>query len=102
MKTQGIEIHDGYLVHRGVNDIPEPFWSRLKHAASKRQLADRLSADYGAWSQEPRGSRRIMAEHLFFKAWVSALFGGAGLWPWERGWTDELVDAYLSSSGTGG
>lgn len=93
MGTQGIDIHSGYLVHRGMHDVPDAFWARIKHEASKKQLSDELQADM-TWSLEPKGAIRTRAEHSALRWWVRRLVGEPPVWPWEAGWTHELVDSW--------
>lgn len=98
MDTQGIDICHGYLVHRGVTSVPEAFWARVKHRASKEGLLDALRARWGAWTAEPRGSRRILSEHALYRAWVIRLWGEPERWPWEGGWTPDAVDLFLDDA----
>jgi hypothetical protein len=93
MKTRGIVILDGSLILPVYRSVPDAFWARLKHEIQKRYLVDEFKADRDAegmldgfvWEKEER----------LFRRWVERLGLASEPWPWERGWTEELVDSYL-------
>ena len=94
MKTRGIEVEAGYLLHKGVNDIPDAIWARVKHEASKQQALDELKADWKAMVEPEHGPGRVYAEHTLFREYVRRLYGPQTVWPWTDGWTEDLVDEY--------
>lgn len=111
MRTQGITIGEGggYLIlQAGSGSIPPPFWSRLKHAITKAGLLDEFAAAYRADCDAIRESRKagtsrldveLAAEDRLFRVWVWRLFGsGFDRWPWQGGWTQSEVDAYLTTA----
>lgn len=94
MKTQGIEIIDGILVVPYRKAAPPAFWSRLKHEIAKRGSLDAFQADLAEEAQ--REGLPWEREERLFRRWVEKLGLSGPLWPWERGWTPTLVDAYLT------
>jgi hypothetical protein len=106
MKTRGIEVVCGYLVIPFGRGVPEAFWGRLKHAMTKAALLDAFRADYlserecvrlariatEGWESATQEADR---EEALFRRWVEKAVGPQELWPWSRGWTEELVDSYL-------
>jgi hypothetical protein len=95
------------VVYRPEGAVPVPFWNRLKHAISRSMLVEQYQAEYELESHQIREARQrldwtISQEHereeLLFGRWVERLFGPQELWPWSRGWTEEMVDAYLTQA----
>ena len=109
MKTQGLNVVDGYLVLVPHLAVPVQFWNRLKHEITKRGLLEELAADYrrerdavvarreGCVGWEGRDEDWSREERLF-RRWTERGCGPQSLWPWERGWTEEAVDAYLTDA----
>lgn len=107
MKTRGLEVVCGYLVgFEADRAIPRQFWHRLKAELSRRHLLDEFAADYRAekaavhaqWAESVAYSTRAedwAREERLFRRWVERVVGPQAIWPWERGWTEELVDSYL-------
>jgi hypothetical protein len=103
MKIRGIDVHCGLLVFLDRQTVPPAFWARLKHEAAKAKLLDALADDYRAERAKVEAERQygwqtvhdeFDAEQKFYRRWVERLHGPQDVWPWSRGWTDEMVDAY--------
>jgi hypothetical protein len=116
MNTLGLAVSDGY-VHgaeltnsAGYGAIPLQFWHRLKHQLGLKNQLGAFRMDYATtrdaiketvWDSYTDG---LLAEQALFTRWVHALgttlpeshYGGE-LWPWSRGWTEDLIDSYLTT-----
>jgi hypothetical protein len=93
MKTKGIEIVEGGLIVPVGRGVPDAFWGRLRLAVDRVCLGDEFQADRLA-SAKGEGFPWDREERLF-RRWVERLGLASERWPWERGWTEELVDSYL-------
>ena len=109
MKTRGIEIVSGSLVLTFGWAVPVQFWNRLKAELQRQMLLDAFMRDYQAtrdtlgdvpsgcsWGSWPASWK---AEEDLFRRWVLRVFKAPPLWPWERGWTPDLVDGFLATGG---
>lgn len=107
MKTRGLDIVEGYLVLVPHLAVPVQFWHRLKHEMTKRGLLEEFAAEYRLERHMVQKRRESCVgwegrdedwarEERLFRRWVERLGFSVPLWPWERGWTEEAVDAYLS------
>jgi hypothetical protein len=112
MKTKGCEVWEhGYLAagyRSGEKWVPSPcivpdaFWARIKQHATKAGRLDELKADGARLREEFSG---FDVEIAMFRLWVGKLgielpagwYPGTKLWPWSRGWREELVDDYLAA-----
>jgi hypothetical protein len=116
MNTLGLAVSEGYLHgldpdnSAGYGAIPLQFWHRLKHQLGLRRQLDAFRADYvktrdaitaTGWDSYTDG---LLAEEALFERWVVALglvlpagHYGDTLWPWSRGWTEDLIDSYLTT-----
>lgn len=107
MKTRGIDIVEGWIVVAYGRGIPDPFWARLKHHVLAAGLVDAYREDYTAKRADvlasmprfpsERDVHTACAEERLFRCWAERVAGPQALWPWERGWTEDLVDGFLSS-----
>lgn len=106
MKTRGVEVVEGQIVIAFGRGVPDAFWSRLKHEMQKGQRLEEFAAEYRAEREAARAERSATdgwssatanadREERLFRRWVEKLGLPVERWPWERGWTEELVDAYL-------
>jgi hypothetical protein len=104
MKTRGIVVgENGYLIFPDKQIVPPAFWSRLKHEAAKAGALDELTAEYREARDRVHAEREkgwtstadeFDAEARFYRRWVERLHGAQDVWPWTRGWSEPLVDAY--------
>jgi hypothetical protein len=94
MKTQGIQIVDGFLVVPYRKAVPPAFWSRLQHEIAKVGLSAEFQTDRDA--EAKREGLPWEREEILFRRWVQKLELATDTWPWDRGWTPELVDSYLT------
>ncbi len=107
MKTRGIELLEGgaILLAPG-RACPDPLWARLKHAIQRAGLVDAYKADFStsrakmledkqsAWEAPLAVEERH--EAALFRRWAERVMGPQARWPWEAGWTEDEVDAYLT------
>jgi hypothetical protein len=93
MKTRGVEVVAGSIVLPVYRSVPDAFWARLKHEIQKRCLVDEFKADSAAEKQQDDSVWD--REERLFRRWVERLGLASEPWPWQRGWTEELVDSYL-------
>jgi hypothetical protein len=106
VKTQGVSVEGGYLVVRFPLGVPEAFWGRLRHHLAKAHLLEEFEADL---RREKEQVKSLPAEQMrsewtianaereerLFRRWTERACGSQSLWPWERGWTEEMVDSFL-------
>jgi hypothetical protein len=93
MKTRGVEVVAGSIVLPVYRSVPDAFWARLKHEIQKRCLVDEFKADH---AQEAKRDGSVWdREERLFRRWVERLGLASEPWPWQRGWTEDLVDSYL-------
>jgi hypothetical protein len=107
VKTQGVGIEGGYLILRFPYAVPEAFWGRLRHHLAKARLLEEFEADLrrerDAVKPLPEADQmrsewtiaNADREERLFRRWVERVCGPQERWPWERGWTEEGVDAFL-------
>lgn len=108
MKTKGIQLVDDGLVLTFGRGVPDVFWNRAKHELAKAGLLDAFRQDFARERELVRaevargdgfssGRAVVEATHeeRLFRRWVQRLGLSVPLWPWERGWTEDLVDSYL-------
>jgi hypothetical protein len=107
MKTKGIEIVEGFLLVEPGHAVPPPFWDRLRHEITKRGLMEEHRADFARERDAVRVERKAGGftsersvaeadrEERLFRRWVERLGLASEPWPWQRGWTEDLVDSYL-------
>lgn len=108
MKTQGVAVVSGFVVPEWSQvgrGVPDPFWARLKHHIARAGLVDAYQADRLAERERMLASvpsypsekyvHTAEAEERLFRRWTERVVGPQALWPWERGWTEELVDSFL-------
>jgi hypothetical protein len=108
MKTRGIVVESGYLCAESRTAawglVPAPLWNRLKHAAQRAGLLEAFDRDAEP-AREAQRQNDYAAERRLFEDWHLRLgfiapaghYPGQELWPWTRGWTEELVDSYLTA-----
>ena len=109
MKTQGLQVTEGFLVFPAWQVVPDQFWHRLKHALTKAGVIEDFRMDYrrenatvalerklNGWTSSQRFAE-FDRERDLFRRWVERVIGPQTLWPWQRGWTEELVDSYLEA-----
>lgn len=99
MKTQGITIVSGSIVMDFPQSIPPAFWARLKHAVDRAVLRPAFLSDravFGAASAD--SPTPWLKQEALFMRWYERLGFPKHIWPWERGWTEEAVDAYLQAA----
>jgi hypothetical protein len=111
MTTKGVEVWDqGYLAagwRRADGSwqptptvVPDAFWSRLKARITKAGRMAEFKADDETLRATLTGHD---VEIAMFRWWVVKLgvqlpeghYPGEKLWPWSRGWTEDVVDSYL-------
>ena len=114
MKTRGVQVESGYLLVSPGRAVPDALWSRLKHRAQLVGQLEEFTDDYRASRLQALAtmpgfpSQKLQhfsdAEQVLFQRWVNRLAvelpvndDAEPLWPWSRGWTEDLVDSYLSS-----
>jgi hypothetical protein len=108
MKTRGLVVVDGWIVPEHPQygrGVPDPLWARLKHAIAKAGLRDAYEADYRTEREHALSSlpsypsekyvHTATAEERLFRRWAERVCGPQERWPWESGWTEEAVDAFL-------
>lgn len=112
MKTRGLQVLDGALVASEFGfAVPRQFWHRLKAELMRRHLLEEFQAEYrreraevqARWADStsyPSRHEDWQREERLFRRWVERCFGPQQIWPWERGWTEELVDSYLEPTAT--
>lgn len=107
MKTQGVRLVAGSIVLPFPQAVPPAFWSRLKHAVDRAALRAEFVAEYELENFQVRKAREAITgwnagldsdrEAAMFQRWVERVVGPQALWPWQRGWTEQLVDEYLQA-----
>ena len=112
MKTRGLVVVSGYVAAESnaaagswEGIVPIQFWNRLKSAIQRLGLVDEFKRDRGDQAQWHGSVSAYGREQRLFARWVRRCgltvqpghFEGQELWPWTRGWTEELVDSYLSA-----
>jgi hypothetical protein len=83
--------------------VPPPLWAFVLAEVERVGLTADYRRAYDAGNakvQEARSDRRhtILDEHeaeeSLFQRVVERVYGPQTLWPWQRGWTQEIADAY--------
>lgn len=106
MRTKGLMVVEGYLCPesvesaRGYGLVPAQLWNRLKHQITLARRMDEFKAE--ALAAKGEG---FDAERALFVRWCREVgftppaghYQGDKLWPWNRGWTPELLDSYLET-----
>lgn len=104
MRTKGLMVVEGYLCPESVESakgyglVPAQLWNRLKHQITLARRMDEFKAE----ALEAKGAG-FDAERALFVRWCSEVgftpppghYEGTALWPWNRGWTEDRLDAYL-------
>lgn len=106
MRTKGLMVVEGYICPESVESakgyglVPAQLWNRLKHQIALARRMDEFKAE--ALEAKPGG---FDAERALFVRWCDRVgftppvghYPGQTLWPWNRGWTPDLLDSYLEN-----
>jgi hypothetical protein len=84
--------------------IPPPLWTRVIAEVTRQGLASGYRAALAAETAKLNALRTSeawhgeldehAAEEGLFRRVVEKAYGAQTLWPWQRGWTQEIADAY--------
>ena len=109
-RTPGVAIWNGYLAGGWQKAdgtwapnqtlVPDALWGRVRHLVGLAGRLEEFKADSAALKERLDGRE---VEIVMFRTWIGKLgveipaghYPGELLWPWSRGWTQEILDSYL-------